>query len=61
MILQDTVKTVEEEMARARQIAIEADRARLAAERIVHMGPRGGLYRIVAGRKRYDVACLVPK
>jgi len=56
MILQDTERTMfEDEMRRAREIAIAADRDRLAAERVVHVGPNGGRYRIVAGRKRYDV------
>ena len=28
----------------------------LQAEQEVHIGPKGGKYRIVGGRKRYDVA-----
>ena len=44
-------KAAEERKARA-----EAERARVATEQVVHRGPRGGKYRVVGGRKRYDVA-----
>ena len=33
----------------------EEYRAKKAAELVIHIGPRGGKYRIVDGRKRYDV------
>ena len=42
-----------------RQLAREynaKERARSRAENKVHLGPRGGKYRVVNGRKRYDVA-----
>ena len=42
-----------ERLAAARR---EAERARVKAEQAVHRGPRGGKYRVVNGRKRYDVA-----
>ena len=35
-----------------RQVAAKRSRA----EQKVHRGPRGGKYRVVDGRKRYDVA-----
>ena len=50
-------KRLEREKAvrEALQRAQELERQRIAAEQVVHYGPLGGKYRIVRGRKRYDV------
>ena len=45
-----------EQQVVAREREAAAERARVAAESRVYRGPRGGKYRVVNGRKRYDVA-----
>jgi hypothetical protein len=48
-----------EEAKRKRQALREAERMaakRAREEARVHIGPNGGKYRVVKGRKRYDVA-----